>query len=131
MSTNPVPYSKFEQKNVELITKIARKTAEGKVKWSRVAGSLFAILPGKMRAEFTVPTSSPIAFLRGLTPEDWKSFSIKVEENYLVAVENQGPLVTALKGQLTLTAAAQVLFNTIVERATGELEKAIEAVDGM
>jgi hypothetical protein len=132
MSTSPEPLTKFEQKNVELISKVSRKTMEGKIKWTRVGAMLFATLPGSIRAEFTVPTTSPIAFLRGLVAADWKSFYIKDEDgNQLVAVENQGPLVNILKGEATIQAAAQLLFHAIVDRATVELERAIDAIDKM
>src|SRR2546430_2069819 len=99
MSTNPNPNVRYEQKNAELIRKITQKTIEGKVRWTRFGSKLFASLPGGLEAEFAVPTTTPIAFLRGLTAEDWTSFFVKDDSgSHLVAVGNQGVLVSALTG---------------------------------
>lgn len=132
MSTNPGPILKYEQKNLELILKVAQKTLDGKVEWTKTASTLSASLAGGLHASFKISTTMPIAFLRGLSPENWLSFEIKNESgNYLVSVENQGILVNALKGDMNTAIAAQKLFEAIVQLATADLDRAIDAVDKM
>jgi hypothetical protein len=132
MSTNPEPILKYEQLNIKLILKIAQKTIEGKINWTRIGSRLFAPLSGGLHAEFVVPTTAPIAFLRGIGAEDWKTFYVKDETgNHLVAVDNQGLLMNALKGDVSITSATQALFNAIMNRATDELDRAIDSVDKM
>jgi hypothetical protein len=132
MSTNPEPTSQYEAKNIELILKIIQKTVEGKVEWTRRQAKLSASLPNGLIAEFVIPASAPLTFgfLRGFTPENWSSFQIKDEkDNSLVAIQNEGVLVNALRSGSNAVAAAEALFQAIIKLDTLKLDKAINAVD--
>jgi hypothetical protein len=127
--SNPQAISQFEEKNRELTEKIAHKTIEGKIRWTRQPGRLFASISGDLSAEFTIPESTPISFLRGLKPEDWKTFQVKKGTTALVFVENQGPLITAMTGESAFFLAIQILFQSVISQATEEVKKAINIVD--
>jgi hypothetical protein len=131
-TSNPERITNLEEKNVALISKIAQKTLEGKVKWRRLGTKAFASLPGDLNAEFELTTTSLLPFLRGLAPEGWRRFQVKDEQgDVLVLVENQGLLTTALQGEMAVANAVQFLFSTIAKRFERRLDQAIEDVNKM
>jgi hypothetical protein len=141
MPTNPEPImppnpeiSQYEAKNVELISKLLQKTAEGKIQWKRQKSSVTASLPDGLSAEFAVPSSPAItfSFLRGITPENWFNFEIKDEKgNSIVVIKNEGVLVRALRSGPSAVSAAEALYRAVVNLDTAKLKHVIDAIDKM
>ena len=118
-----------DEKSVDLVDAIGKKTQENKITWHKVGDSFIASAAGKLQLAFSL--SEAVPFLSKTGQYGWSVFLIRGANSEEILKVNPTSITAAslLGGRNKLVEAVDGLFKIVGPRASGEIDKAIDLVN--